>query len=219
MTSVIKDHMLVDPALQQEIMRRITAANICVSQPVHTADALGLIDMPDGRKVFAYLRPAVDAVLLDDTGKVVLITRRNRPGIGLAALPGGFIDPKDKGGSILEQAADAALREAREETGIGQDILATARIRAVGTRACNRPFDIREAWADIPGTPIKLGDLFAVSTQAYCVRIHGDWSAIPMQAGDDASQLRVEAVAALMPEEFGVPDHLPMIRQAAGLQF
>jgi hypothetical protein len=219
MTSLIKDHMLIDPALQQEIMRRITVANVCSSQPVHTADPLGLIDMPGGRQVFAYVRHAVDAVLLDDAGKVVLITRRNRPGIGLDALPGGFIDLKDQRAGILEQPAEAALREAREETGIGGDILAAARVRAVGTRACNRPFDIREAWADIPGTPIKQGDLFAVSTQAWCVRIKGDWSTIPMRAGDDASQVRAEEVAALRPEQFGVPDHLPMIRQAIALPF
>jgi len=97
--------------------------------------------------------------------------------------------------------------------------LAAARVRTVGTRARNRPFDIREAWAGIPGTPIKQWDLFAVSTQAYCVRIKGDWSAIAMRAGDDASQVRVEEVAALQPEQFGVPDHLPMIFQAVALQF
>ena len=121
MTSAIKDHMLCDPALQQEIMRRITVASICASQPVHPADPLGSIDIPGGRQVSAYLRHAVDAVLLDEVGKVVLITRRNNPGIGLDALPGGFIDLKHEAASIMEQAAEAALREAREETGIGAD--------------------------------------------------------------------------------------------------
>jgi ADP-ribose pyrophosphatase YjhB (NUDIX family) len=210
--------MLVDPALQQEIMRRITVANICVSQPQHTADPLGLLVMPGGNKVSVFLRHAVDAVLLDDAGKVLLITRRNRPGMGLAALPGGFIDLKHGSASTVEQPVEAALREAREETGISEDILAAANINAVGTRACNRPFDIREAWGDIAGTPIKKGDLFAVSTQAFCVRIAGDLSSIPLQAGDDASHVRVEEVAALQAEDFGVPDHLAMIRQAAGLR-
>ena len=221
MTLLIKDHMLVDPALQQEIMRRITAADICASQPLQTVDPLGLIDMPGDRQVSAYLRHAVDAVLLDDVGKVVLITRRHNPGMGLEALPGGFIDVihDSEGAVVAEQPAKAALRETMEETGIGEDILATAKVTPVGTRVCNRPFDIREAWADIAGTPIKQGDLFAVSTQAYCVRIKGDWSAIAMQAGDDASKVRVEEVAALRPEQFGVPDHLPMIRQAVALSF
>jgi ADP-ribose pyrophosphatase YjhB (NUDIX family) len=210
--------MLVNPALQQEIMRRITIANICVSQPLHTADPLGLLEMPGGKEVSVYLRHAVDAVLLDDAGKVVLITRRNQPGMGLAALPGGFIDLRHGSASMVEQPAEAALREAREETGISEDILAAANVKAVGTRACTRPFDIREAWDDIAGTPIKKGDLFAVSTQAYCVRIKGNFSTIPLQAGDDASKVRVEEVAALRAEHFGVPDHLAMIREAVELR-
>ncbi len=211
--------MLVDPALQQEIVRRIAAANICMSRPVQVVNPLGLIAMPGGRQVSAFLRHAVDAVLLDDVGKIVLITRSHNPGIGLEALPGGFIDliPGSEGTAVAEQAASAALREAMEETGISEDILAAAKVSPVGTRVCNRPFDIREAWADIPGSPIKQGDLFAVSTQAYCIRIPGDFSAIAMQAGDDASHVRVEEISALRPEQFGVPDHLPMIRQAVAL--
>jgi 8-oxo-dGTP pyrophosphatase MutT (NUDIX family) len=210
----VRDHMLVDPALQQAIMRRITAANICVNQPPHAADPLGLLQMPGGKEVSVYLRHAVDAVLLDDVGKVVLITRRNPPGMELAALPGGFIDLRHGSTSMLEHPAEAALREAREETGIGEDILAAANVKPVGARACNRPFDIREAWDDIVGTPIKQGDLFAVSTQAFCVWIKGDLSNITLQAGDDASKVRVEEVAALQTEQFAVPDHLAMIRQA-----
>jgi bifunctional NMN adenylyltransferase/nudix hydrolase len=206
--------MLVDPALQQEIMRRITMADICVSQPKRTADPLGLLVMPGGNEVSVYLRHAVDAVLLDDAGNVVLITRRNRPGMGLIALPGGFIDLEHGSASLVEQPAEAALREAREETGISEDTLAAANVNAVGTRACNRPFDIREAWDDIAGTPIKKGDLFAVSTQAFCVRIPGNLSTIPLKAGDDASHVRVEEVAALRAEYFGVPDHFEMIRRA-----
>ena len=211
--------MLVDPELQQEIMRRITMADICVSQPLRTADPLGLLVMPGGNEVSVYLRHAVDAVLLDDAGNVVLITRRNRPGMGLVALPGGFIDLKHGSASLVEQPAEAALREAREETGISEDTLAGANVNAVGTRACNRPFDIREAWDDIAGTPIKKGDLFAVSTQAFCVRIPGNLSTIPLKAGDDASHVRVEEVAALRAEYFGVPDHFEMIRLAVASRF
>jgi ADP-ribose pyrophosphatase YjhB (NUDIX family) len=211
--------MLVDPALQQEIMRRITAANVCLSQPLHTADPLGMLEMPGGREVSVYLRHAVDAVLLDSAGRVVLITRRNQPGMGLAALPGGFIDLINGSASMVEQPAEAALREAREETGISGDIVAAANVKAVGTRACTRPFDIREAWDDIAGTPIKQGDLFAVSTQAFCVRIKGELANISLRAADDASKVRVEEVAALRAEHFGVPDHLAMIRQAIELRF
>jgi ADP-ribose pyrophosphatase YjhB (NUDIX family) len=219
MTFLINNHMLVNPALQQEIMRRIKVANICVNQPLHTADSLGSLEMPGGKEISVYLRPAVDAVLLDDAGKVVLITRRNQPGRGLAALPGGFIDLRHGSASMVEQPAAAALREAREETGISENTLAAAKVIPVGARDCNRPFDIREAWDDIAGTPIKQGDLFAVSTQAFCVRIKGDLSTIPLQAGDDASKVRVAEVAALRAGHFGVPDHLSMIRKAVELRF
>jgi ADP-ribose pyrophosphatase YjhB (NUDIX family) len=215
----INDHMLVDPALQQEIMRRITVANICTNQPLHAADPLGLLQLPGGKQVSVYLRPAVDAVLLDDAGKVVLIIRRNQPGMGLAALPGGFIDLRHGSANNLERPSEAALREAREETGISQDVLAASSVRPVGTRCCIRPFDIREAWGDIAGTPIKQGDLFAVSTHAFCIRIKGDLSSIPLQAGDDASKVRVEEVANLRAEHFGVPDHLAMIQQAIAPHF
>lgn len=219
MTFLIKDHMLIDLALQQEIMRRIRVAHICVSQPLQTADPLGSLEMPGGKAVSVYLRHAADAVLLDNAGHVVLITRRNQPGRGLAALPGGFIDLRPGSANTVEHPAEAALREAREETGIGEDILAAANVKPVGTRACNRPFDIREAWGNIEETPIKQGDLFAVSTQAFCIRIKGDLSTIPLQAGDDAGKVRVEEVAALREEHFGVPDHLEMIRQAVALRF
>lgn len=216
MTSPIKDHMLVDPVLQQEILRRAQAGNFGFGQPSQPLNALGSITMPDGRQVSVYLRHAVDPVLLDDLGNIVLITRRHSPGAGLEALPGGFIDSvRNRDGSVVvEQAERAALREAMEETGIDKNILAMAKVTPVGKRSYNRPFDIREAWHDIPDTPIKKGDLFAVSTQAFWMRIKGDLSKIALQAMDDASKLRVEKVAALRPEQFAVPDHLPMIKQA-----
>jgi 8-oxo-dGTP pyrophosphatase MutT (NUDIX family) len=203
MTVPVKDHMLVDPVLQQEIVRRAQAGNFGAGQPGQAVNPLGSIAMPNGKQVCVYLRHAVDPVLLDDAGQVVLITRRNNPGAGLEALPGGFVDPigNSEGSVVVEQAATAALREAMEETGIGKDILAAAKVTPVGTRTYNRPFDIREAWCDIPHTPIKKGDFFAVSTQAFCVRIKGDLSTIALQAGDDATRLRVEKIAALRPEQ------------------
>lgn len=216
MIAPVKDHMLVDPVLQQEIARRAQAGNFGTGQPGQSVNLLGSIVMPEGKRVSVFLRHAVDAVLLDDIGQVVLITRRNNPGAGLEALPGGFMDPKRnrEGGFVVEQAPIAALREAMEETGIGKDILSAAKITAVGTRAYYRPFDIREAWCDIPDTSIKKGDLFAVSTQAFCVRIKGDLSTIALRANDDATKVRVEKIATLRPEQFAVHDHLPMIMEA-----
>lgn len=221
MISPIKDHMLVDPALQSEIVCRAQDGNFGTGQPDKPVNTLGSITMPDGRRVSVYLRHAVDAVLLDDVGNVVLITRRNNPGAGLEALPGGFIDPvRDSKGTVLvEQAAKAVLREATEETGIDKRILAAAHVTPVGARSYERPFDIREAWCDIPETMIRKGDLFAVSTQAFCIKIKGDLSKIALSAGDDASKVRVAQFATLRPEQFAVPDHLPMIMLAVASDY
>jgi 8-oxo-dGTP pyrophosphatase MutT (NUDIX family) len=216
MTSPLKDHMLIDPGLQQEIARRAREGNFGEGQPRQAVNSLGSIDMPDGKRTPVYLRHAVDAVLLDALGNVVLITRRNNPGAGLEALPGGFLDPvrNAEGIIVVEQSSKAVLREAMEETGIAEHILATAKISPIGVRSYNRPFDIREAWSDISETPIRKGDLFAVSTQAFRIHVKGDLWRIPLRASDDASRVRVEKVAALRPEQFAVPDHLLIIRQA-----
>lgn len=53
----------------------------------------------------------VDAAL-HCAGHVLLVKRRNRPGKGLWALPGGYLDPR-------ERLLDSALRELREETSFG----------------------------------------------------------------------------------------------------
>ncbi|MEO6922668.1 MAG: NUDIX hydrolase [Bryocella sp.] len=208
--------MVVDAALQHEIARRIEAKDFGADQPDQPANPLGSISMPDGTRVSVYLRHAADPVLLDCAGHVVLITRRNNPGAGLRALPGGFLDPIPtvSGGFGIELAVAAALREAMEETGISREILTAATVTPVGRRCYNRPFDIREAWCDIPNTRILKGDLFAVSTQAFCVRIKGDLSTVSLRAGDDATDARVEQIAGLRPEQFAVSDHLPMIMQA-----
>jgi ADP-ribose pyrophosphatase YjhB (NUDIX family) len=213
---LIRDHMLVDPVLQQKIVRRVEAGNFGADQPDQAADSLGSITLPGGKRVSVYLRHAADPVLLDCAGHVVLITRRNNPGEGLRALPGGFLDPMPnaKGGFDVEQAVTAALRESMEETGISREILTAAEVTPVGRRSYHRPFDIREAWCDIPDTAILKGDFFAVSTQAFCVRIKGDLLTVFLRASDDAADASVEQIADLRPQQFAVPDHLPMIMQA-----
>ena len=54
---------------------------------------------------------AVDAVILYEGNKIVLIRRKNPPYQGELALPGGFVD-------IGETVANACIREAREETNV-----------------------------------------------------------------------------------------------------
>jgi 8-oxo-dGTP diphosphatase len=54
---------------------------------------------------------SVDAVVFDDSGRVLLIRRKNPPFQGYFALPGGFVD-------VGETTEQAVLRELKEETGI-----------------------------------------------------------------------------------------------------
>src|ERR1700691_4578353 len=183
-SSFIKDNMLIDPSMQNEIIRRAVDGNFG-DNPDQAVHSLGTLKAPDGREVGVHLRHAADAVLLDDFGNVVLITRKHNPGAGLKALPGGFMDPVpgSGGATVAENAVTAALREVLEETGIGRQLLAGTRVVPVGHRSYDRPFDIRVAWGDMPGTDIKKGDFFAVSTQAFCVKTtHTDLSQVSLKA-------------------------------------
>jgi len=204
----VRDHMIVDAALQAAIIARCVAGRFG-DQPDRAVHDLGAILLPDGRNVRVHLRHAADAVLLDDCGQVVLITRTENPGAGRLALPGGFID-EVKG--AVETVLAAARREAVEETGIDPGLLRDA--APVGPRRFDRPFDIRMAWNNLPGTDIRFGEIFAVSTQGYRFRISGDLRRVRLQAGDDAKAVRVAEIATLNTEGFAVPDHVAMIAEA-----
>jgi ADP-ribose pyrophosphatase YjhB (NUDIX family) len=214
-STFIKDNMLIDPSIQKEIIRRAVAGAFG-DNPNQAVHSLGSVKMPDGREVAVHLRHAADAVLLDDFGHVVLITRKHNPGAGLKALPGGFMDPTHRidGTVVAEKAATAALREATEETGISKRLLEGAQIISLGQRSYDRPFDIRAAWGDMPGTDIKKGDFFAVSTQGFCVKTPQDLSQVSLKAGDDAKHVVVAKISSLTPDEFGIADHLAMIQAA-----
>jgi len=208
---IIKDHMLVDPALKAEIVARCVSGEFG-DEPSHAVHALGSIPLPDGTQRRVHLRHAADAVLLDDHGQVALITRIHNPGRGKLAVPGGFIDEVD---GKVETSRTAALREAMEETGISPDALAQAEVSQIGHRIFDRPFDVRCAWNNLPGTDIRIGEFFTVSTLGFRVKLQGDLREMHLQAGDDASAVQLFEIAKLRREQFAVPDHLDMILAAA----
>jgi 8-oxo-dGTP pyrophosphatase MutT (NUDIX family) len=206
--AIVKGGMIVNEAIQQEIARRAHATRVGV-QPSRVAESLGQIETPSG-PVEAYLRHAVDAVVTDKNGSVLLIQRRHNPGAGKLALPGGFLDFGKKG--TVERSSKAALRELAEETGL---ILPKGvRGTRLSGRVLDRPFDIRTTARDIPGTLIKAGDYFAVSTVPYHFQVE-DLTKLPVKAGDDAKAAVIRKIADLKPDELGIDDHPGFIHAAA----
>jgi 8-oxo-dGTP pyrophosphatase MutT (NUDIX family) len=209
---ILRDHMLILPELQADIVARCIAGNFG-DEPRRAAQPLGDVALPDGSKKPVWLCHAADAVLLDDCDQTVLITRLHNPGRGKQALPGGLLDEVD---GRVESSRAAALREAMEETGISAAVLAGAKIRQIGPRRYARPFDIRSAWNNLPGTPIRKGDFFTVSTMGFRIKIAGNLNDVALLAGDDATAVHVVEIAGLTPAQFAVPDHMDMIREALG---
>lgn len=204
------DHTLADPALQAEIMRRC-AALPALDEPSEVANDLGLVELPDGSSLRAWLVHAADAVLLDEFGQTVLITRLHNPGRGKLALPGGMLDTTPLG---LEPSRTAALREATEETGIDPALLAQAKVTQLGTRRYVRPFDIRRAWNNLPGTPVQKGELFSVSTLGFRVTLKGNLHDYALKAGDDATAVTILSTQDVTALQLAVPDHLELLHAA-----
>jgi ADP-ribose pyrophosphatase YjhB (NUDIX family) len=208
--AIFENHMLVDAGVQAEIIE-LAMLRRFGDDPNHAVNGLGVVALPDGRPVPVHLRHAADAIILDDAGQVVLITRVHNPGAGKLALPGGFLDEVD---GVVETSLTAAMREAVEETGIDARLLRDG--QPVGPRRYNRPFDIRRAWNNVPGTKILEGQLFAVSTRGFRFRLGGNLRETKLQAGDDAGAVGVYRITELSPDQFAVPDHLEMITAALG---
>ncbi len=162
----------------------------------------------NGRQVKAHIIHAVDAIITDGES-VVMINRKNDPGKGKPALPGGFIDPQAGGaeGSVI-----AATREAQEEAGIS---LNASDGKMVGHRRMQRPHDIRIARKDMPQYGIKEGDVFTVSTQSVFFYVP-DLKQKKLTAGDDAlpGSARLVALRDITSESVGIVDHEAMIVEA-----
>jgi 8-oxo-dGTP diphosphatase len=87
--------------------------------------------------------PCVGAVVLDATGRILVVQRANEPAAGQWSLPGGRVEPG-------ESARDAVVREVREETGIQITV-----IREVGTVVRDAPGGGRYVIRDFLGEPAR----------------------------------------------------------------
>jgi len=201
--------MVVDPTLTHEIATRAAALNVA-DQPDSPVHHLGSIRHSANTAVPVHLRHAVDAVVMDRRGNVLLIERAHNPGAGKLALPGGFIDPAKHG--TAEDVARATLRELAEETGL----ILPAHIRAVslGKRQSFRPFDVRQAFRAMPDVAIEKGDYFAVTTKAFAFLVE-DITILKPTAGDDARKIAIKPIDTLVPNQIGIEDHLTFIKSAA----
>jgi bifunctional NMN adenylyltransferase/nudix hydrolase len=136
----------------------------------------------------------VDA-LVTHRDHVLLIRRRNQPGQGLLALPGGFLD-------VNERIQDAAIRELQEETGL--DIPEAQAVSSLRRQAC----------FDVPDRSLRGRTI----THVFHFDLPGD--AQPrVEAADDAAQVEWMPVqAALQQQQQFFEDHFDILESfLAGL--
>ena len=98
-----------------------------------------------------YARPAFGAaVLIEFEGRVLLVQRRNRPYQGHWMLPAGFVE-------YDECAAETAVREALEETGL-EVRLAGLHGLYYGTDDPRNPSHLAVYYAEVTGGAPQVGD-------------------------------------------------------------
>ncbi len=132
--------------------------------------------------------------LVVQSGHILLVERRNLPGRGLWALPGGFVDPK-------ETLFDACIRELREETRlkVPEPVLR-------GSFHSQHTFD--DPYRSARGRTI---------TQAFYLQLKNDPTGLPkVKGGDDATKAFWLPLAEL-DAKMMFEDHYAIIIKMVGL--
>jgi len=132
----------------------------------------------------------VDALVVQ-SGHILLVERKAQPGRGLMALPGGFVNPKEK----LE---DAVIRELREETRIKVPAPVLK-----GSISKTEVFD--DPYRSARGRTI---------THAYLIELH-DGKLPKVKGGDDAAKAFWVPFAEVRPEMM-FEDHYHIIQAMLG---
>jgi ADP-ribose pyrophosphatase YjhB (NUDIX family) len=98
---------------------------------------------------------AVAAVVVDDTGRVVLIRRGKAPDLGEWSIPGGAVE-------LGESLADALRREIREETGldvvVGELLEIYERVERDADGAIRFHFVVIDYRCTVTGGELRAGD-------------------------------------------------------------
>jgi bifunctional NMN adenylyltransferase/nudix hydrolase len=140
-----------------------------------------------------------DAVVVQ-SGHILLIERGGRPGKGLLALPGGFVEPN-------ERIRDAVVRELREETGIAdrKGQIPPAMLESFIEDERTRVFDAPHR--SLRGRIITHAFLFRLPARRKLFRVKGS---------DDAAHAEWRRLGDLSPEMF-FEDHWSIIKAMADL--
>lgn len=134
----------------------------------------------------------VDAVVIQ-SGHILMIERQGRPGHGLLALPGGFLDHDEK-------LQDACLRELREETRLN--------IPAAVLKTSIRGREVFDApYRSARGRTI---------THAFCIELPPDKHLPKVEGGDDARHAMWVPLADLDSTQV-FEDHYAIIQKMVGL--
>ena len=186
----------IDHAKVPAAVRKLLQAFINHAEFAALADEYAFIQKYRQRWANAPYPPTfvtVDAVLVQ-SGHILLVRRRARPGKGLYALPGGFVEQN-------ETLIEACLRELKEETRIKVPVpVLRGNIRAQHT------FD--DPHRSSRGRTISI---------AFHIELPAD-SALPkVKSGDDADQALWLPLADLNPANL-FEDHYFIIQAILGLQ-
>ncbi|HQV22380.1 MAG: bifunctional nicotinamide-nucleotide adenylyltransferase/Nudix hydroxylase [Moraxellaceae bacterium] len=134
----------------------------------------------------------VDAIVVQ-SGHILLVERKARPGKGLFALPGGFVDQQ-------ETLINACIRELREETRlkVPEPVLH-------GSLKGQRVFD--DPYRSARGRTITHAFMFDLKPDSVLPKVKG---------GDDAKAAFWLPLSALQPEQL-FEDHFDIIRAMTGI--
>ena len=199
-------------AATQQMAAEYAAQHPLQINPAKHAEKVGDL-VVNGHEKQLFLKHAGDVLAFDpDNGTVLLITRKDPPGAGKFATPGGMFDPRASG-EATETLARVIDKESGEEVG---DRIRTALTELSPIAVQERRLittDHRERGRSNDGE-ILVGDIIAMTSSGVVYSTPGLSKVMP-EAGDDATSAGFFALADLDEKDFSLREHCQMIREGA----